>query len=170
VKRETNGKASGISLQNLLEVEIANVVLDTTGKTGVHGCSSGKDDVLVKGGTEINVSGLDGVEELLGETGKLNSDSAGLKEGLGRLKTLSSDLDDTTVGELVGLHEDGGVGGKTLLKAEIASDVAELLLDLTDGLEISGAVKVVSAKLEELDEVLGDITTGDVETVSEMRE
>lgn len=71
---------------------------------------------------------------------------------------------------LIGLHQDGSISGETLLEIEVASDVAELLLDLTDSLKVSRAVKVVSAELEELDEVVGDITTGDVETVGQVRE
>lgn len=103
-KRRTNAEGSSVSLQDLLEVERANVVLDTTGETRVHGGSSGEHNVLVEGLAEIDISGLDGVEKLLRETGKLNSDSAGLEEGLRGLEALSSDLDDTTIRELFHLY------------------------------------------------------------------
>jgi hypothetical protein len=41
---------------------------------------------------------------------------------------------------------------------------------LTHGLKVSSAVKVVTTELEQLDEVLRDITTSDIETLGKMRQ
>ena len=49
-----------------------------------------------------------------------------------------------------------------------APDVAELLLDLPNGLEISSTVERVSAHEEELDEVACDVAAGDVESSREV--
>ena len=42
------------------------------------------------------------------------------------------------------LHEDSGLKTELALNIEVASNVAELLLDHTDGLEISSTVESVS--------------------------
>lgn len=46
--------------------------------------------------------------------------------------------------------------------------VAELLLDLADGLKVSSAVEGVTAVEEQLDEVLGHIATSNIQTLGDM--
>ena len=70
----------------------------------------------------------------------------------------------------VGLDEHRGLGGEPALSLHVVRNVAELLLDLTHGLKVGRAVKVVAAELEELDEVLRHVATGDIETLGEMRQ
>ena len=45
-------------------------------------------------------------------------------------------------------------------------NITELLLDLANCLEICGAVEGVAAEEEELNEVAGDMATGDVEAAT----
>lgn len=53
---------------------------------------------------------------------------------------------------------------------QYAPDVAQLLLDLADGLEVGGSVEGVATHEEEFDEVAGDITTSNVQSPCQMRE
>ena len=68
-------------------------------------------------------------EEFLTEEGRL-------EEGLGATEALVSDGDDLSVGELVALLEGAAAGGGGHLLLEVKSDVAELLLDVTDNLAL----------------------------------
>ena len=47
-------------------------------------------------------------------------------------------------------------------------DVAELLLDFADGLEISSTIECVSPHEQELDEVASDVPASNVESSGEM--
>lgn len=67
-----------------------------------------QDNVLVKLGSDIEVGGLDAVEQLLGHTDRLNVDEVGLEEGLGSLESLRADLDHTAVRKRVVLNQDSG--------------------------------------------------------------
>jgi len=158
-----------VALKDLLQVELTDLLLETAGKTGVHAATTRKHDVLVELRAGVHISGLDGVEESVGNTRNLKADEGRIEEGLGSLETLSSDLNHTTIRKGVGLDEHGGLKSELLLEIKVVSDIAELLLDLTDGLEVSGSVEGITTEEEELDEVASDIATGDIKTLRQMR-
>merc|ERR1712032_1814016 len=68
-----------------------------------------------------------------------------LEEGLGAPEPLVADGDDLAVGELIGLLEGGGGSGGGHLLLEVKGDVAELLLDVTDNLALSGGGEGVAS-------------------------
>lgn len=157
-----------VALGDLLGVEGADVLLETRGETGVHGGTSRENNVLVELRTDIHVSAVDSVEDGLRDTNSIDIDETGGEEGLGSHVALTADLDDATVGEGVRLDQNGGIGRETVLQINVITDVAELLLHLTDSLEVSGTVEGISAVEEELDKVLGDIASSNVDTLGQV--
>lgn len=107
---------------------------------------------------------MNGVEEEFGDTGLFDIDEVRLEKTLGSFETFRADTDDTAVGEGVGFDEHGGVFAELLVKGEIVRDVAELLLDSTDGFEIGGSVQGVTAAGEEGNQVACDVSSGDIES------
>jgi len=136
-----------ITLKNVIEVESAHLLLKTRGKTGVHGRTTRKDDVLVEGWAEINISILNHTEKHLVKTGLLTIDKVGSEEDFRSLETLHTDLDLTTIRKNEVLEESGGFESKTLLDIKVITDVAALLLDQTDSLEVGGTVEVITSGL-----------------------
>jgi len=157
-----------VTLEHLLEVQFSDVLLETAGKARVHRATTRKNDVLVELGTSIDIGGLDGIEELVSNTSNFETDESWVEESFGGFETFSSDLDDTTIREGVGLDQDGGFQGELLLEIEIVSDIAKLFLDLTNGFEISGTIESITAEEEKLDEISGDITTGNIKTLGQV--
>merc|ERR1711910_50112 len=98
------------------------------------------------------------------DTAGFHSEEGRLEEGLGGTEPLVTDGDDLTIGKLVGLLEGGGgsSGGHFLL--EVKGDIAELLLDVTDNLTLSGGGERVTALSEDLHEVVGELTASQVQT------
>merc|ERR1719242_461613 len=98
------------------------------------------------------------------KTAGLHSQEGRLEESLGAAETLIADGDDLAVGKLVGLLEGcgGSSGGHLLL--EVKSDIAELLLDVTNDLTLGGGGERVATLGEDLHEVVGEFTASQVET------
>merc|ERR1712161_73669 len=99
-----------------------------------------------------------------------HSQEGRLEEGLGGTETLITDGDDLTVGKLIGLLEGGGgsSGGHFLLK--VKSNIAKLLLDVTDNFALSGGSERITTLCEDLHEVVGQLTSSQVQTEDGMGE
>ncbi len=74
------------------------------------------------------------------------------------------------VGELVGFFERGGLGGGLHFLVKVEGDVAELLLDVTDDFALGGGGEWIAALHEDLDKVVGQITSGQVQPEDGVRE
>merc|ERR1719516_47743 len=98
------------------------------------------------------------------DTTGLHSEEGWLEESLGASESLVSDGDDLTVGKFIGLLKGGGgsSGGHLLLK--VKSNIAELLLDITDNLTLSGCGERVASLGEDLHKVVGELTSSKVKT------
>merc|ERR1719333_1608158 len=94
----------------------------------------------------------------------LHSEEGRLEEGLGAPEPLVTDGDDLAVGKLIGLLEGGGGSSGRHLLLEVKGDVAELLLDVTDNLTLSGGGERVASLSEDLHQVVGELTASQVET------
>merc|ERR1712165_323030 len=88
------------------------------------------------------------------DTAGFHSEEGRLEEGFRGTEPLVADGDDLTVGKLIGLLEGGGGSSGGHLLFEVKSDIAELLLDVTDNLTLS----------EDLHEVVGELTASQVQT------
>merc|ERR1719458_1809872 len=90
--------------------------------------------------------------------------------GLGGTETLVTDGDDLTVGKLIGLLEGGGGSGGGHLLLEVKGNIAQLLLNVTDNLTLSGGGERITTLGEDLHEVVGELTASQVQTEDGMGE
>jgi hypothetical protein len=77
---------------------------------------------------------------------------------------LVTDGDDLTVGEFVTLLEGGRLSGGLNFLFKVEGDITQLLLDVTDDFSFGGGGEGVATLSEDLHEVIGKITTSEVET------
>merc|ERR1711863_246879 len=141
-----------------------DLLLHSVGNTGVHGGATGHDGVGVQVLPDVNIALHDGVVGGLVDSASLHSKEGRLEESLGAPESLVADGDDLAVGKLIGLLEGGGGSGGGHLLLEVQGDVAELLLDVTDNLALSGGGEGVAALGEDLHEVVGQLTASQVQT------
>merc|ERR1712131_108797 len=104
------------------------------------------------------------VEAALMDADDLHAQEDWAEHRLGSSETLVANSHDLTVGQLVGLLDGGGGGGGGHLLLEVESDVAELLLDVTHDLTLSGGHHGVTSLGHDLHEVVGQVASGQVET------
>ena len=98
------------------------------------------------------------------DTTALKTQDGRLEESLRSTETLVANGDDLTVRKLVGLLQAGGLAGGLDLLLEVESDVAELLLDVTDDFSLGSGGEGVTALSQDLHEVVSQITTSHVDT------
>lgn len=113
---------------------------------------------------------MDGIEQELCNARLFDVDEVRLEQTLRRLEPLATHSDHAAVRQSVAFHKNSGVFAEPLVELQVVGDVAELLLDLSDGFEVGGSVESVTATEEEGDEVAGDVPAGDVESASEVVE
>merc|ERR1712080_514918 len=87
----------------------------------------------------------------------------GWKRASGQRKR-SFPMDDLAVGKFIGLLEGGGGSGGGHLLLEVKGNIAELLLDVTDNLALSGGGEGVATLGEDLHEVVGELTASQIQT------
>merc|ERR1712186_252578 len=141
-----------------------DLLLNTISNTGVHGAATRHDGVGIEILPDVNITLHDGVVGGLMDTAGFHSEEGRLEEGLRGTEPLVANGDDLAVGKFVGLLEGGGgsSGGHLLLK--VKGDIAQLLLDITDNLTLSGGGERVTALSEDLHEVVGELTASQVQT------
>ena len=144
--------------------EGGDLLLHTVGDAGVHCAATRENSVGVEILTDVNVALHDGVVGGLVDTSRLHTQEAGLEEGLWASETLVADGDDLSVGKLVALLKGGARGSGLHLLFEVEGNVAELLLDVTNDLTLGSGGERVATLSEDLHEVVGQITAGQVET------
>merc|ERR1711863_176205 len=141
-----------------------DLLLHPVGNTGVHGGATGQDSVGVQVLPDVNIALHDGVVGGLVDSARFHTKEGRLEESLGAPESLVADGDDLTVGKLIGLLKGGGGGSGGHLLLEVQGDVAELLLDVTDNLALSGGGEGVATLGEDLHEVVGKLTASQVQT------
>merc|ERR1711872_11042 len=87
-----------------------------------------------------------------------------LEESLWAAETLIANGDDLAVGKFIGLLEGGGGSSSGHPLLEVKSNIAELLLDVTDNLTLSSGGKRVATLSEDLHQVVGELTASKVKT------
>merc|ERR1719175_220455 len=142
----------------------SDLFLHPVSDTRVHGGATRHHSVGIQVLTDVDVALHDGVVGGLMDTASLHTQERGLEEGLRAPEALIADGDDLTVRKLIGLLKGGGgsSGGHLLLKVQ--GNIAELLLDVTDNLALSGGGERVTPLGEDLHEVVGQLTASQVKT------
>ena len=141
-----------------------DLLLHAVSNTRVHGGATRHDSVGVQVLPDVNIALHDGVVGGLMDTAGLHAEEGRLEEGLRGTEPLIANGDDLAVGKLIGLLKGGGGGGGGHLLLEVKGDIAELLLDVTDDLTLSGGGERVTALSEDLHEVVGQLTASQVQT------
>ena len=159
-----------IPLQDPRQPQLLEFLFEPGGQAGVHAAAAGEDDGAIEGGADVQIGGLDGVEEELGDAGLFDVDQVRLEQALGRLEALAADADDAAIGQRVGLHQHRRVFAEALVEVQVVRDVAQLLLDLAHSLEVRRAVQRVAAAQQEGDQVARDVAAGHVEAAGQVVE
>merc|ERR1719486_456321 len=139
-------------------------LLHTISNTGVHGGASRHDGVGIQVLPDVNIALHDGVVGGLVDTAGFHSEEGRLEEGFRGTEPLVANGDDLTVGKLIGLLEGGGGGSGGHFLLEVKGNIAELFLDVTDNLALSGGGERVTTLSEDLHEVVGELTASQVQT------
>merc|ERR1711882_31561 len=87
-----------------------------------------------------------------------------LEEGLRATETLIANGDDLAVGKFIRLLKGGRGSSSGHFLLEVKGNIAELLLDVTDNLTLSGCGERVTTLSEDLHEVVGELTASQVQT------
>merc|ERR1719420_653745 len=147
-----------------------DLLLHTVSNTGVHGGASRHDGVGIQVLTDVNIALHDGVVGGLMDAAGFHSKEGRLEESLGAAETLIANGDDLAVGKLIGLLKGGGGSSSGHLLLEVKGNIAELLLDVTDNLALSGGGERVATLSEDLHEVVGELTSSKIKTNNGMGE
>merc|ERR1712243_164379 len=163
---------SGGAMILILMVEGARAVISFCIRcnTGVHGGASRHDSVGVQVLPDVNIALHDGVEGGLVDTTGLHSQEGRLEESLRAPEPLVTDGDDLTVGQLIGLLQGSGSSSSGHLLLEVEGDIAELLLDVPDNLPLGSGGEGVATLSEDLHQVVGELTSSQVQTDDGVRE
>merc|ERR1719187_415002 len=141
-----------------------DLLLHPVSNTRVHGGASGHDGVGVQVLPDVNIALHDGVVGGLVDATGLPSEERRLEESLGAPEPLVANGDDLAVRKLVGLLKGGGGSSSGHLLLEIKSNIAELLLDVTDNLSLGSGGEGVATLSQDLHEVVGQLTASKVKT------
>merc|ERR1712193_389703 len=98
------------------------------------------------------------------DTAGLHAEEGRLEEGLRGTEPLIANGDDLTIGQLIGLLQGSGGSSSGHLLLKVKSNIAELLLDITDNLTLSSGGERVASLGEDLHEVVGQLTASQVQT------
>merc|ERR1719233_2122580 len=132
--------------------------------TRVHGGASRHDSVGIEILTDVNIALHDRVVGGLVDATGFHSKEGRLEESLRAAETLIANSDDLAVGKLIRLLKGGGGSSGGHLLLEVKGNIAELFLDVTDDLTLSGGGERVTTLSEDLHEVVGELTASQVQT------
>merc|ERR1719508_744910 len=142
----------------------SDFLLHTVSNTGVHGGASGHDSVGIEILTDINIALHDGVVGGLMDAAGFHSEEGWLEESLRATETLIANGDDLAVGKFIRLLKGGGGSGSGHFLLKVKSNIAKLLLDVTDNLTLSSGGERVATLSEDLHQVVGQFTSSKVKT------
>merc|ERR1719210_2584370 len=104
------------------------------------------------------------------DTAGFHTQERGLEEGLRGTEPLIANGDDLAVGKLIGLLEGSGGSGGGHFLFKVKGNIAKLLLDVTDNFTLSSGGERVTALSKDLHQVVGELTSSQVQTEDSMGE
>merc|ERR1712215_640764 len=93
-----------------------------------------------------------------------------LEESLGATETFIANGDDLAVGKFIGLLKGGGGSCSGHFLFKVKSNIAKLLLDVTDNLTFSSGGEGVTTFSEDFHQVVGKLTSSKIKTDNSMGE
>jgi len=142
----------------------SDFLLHSVSNTRVHGGTTGQDSVGVQVLTDVNVALHDGVVDGLVDSAGFHSQEGWLEEGLWATESLITNGDDLTIGQFIGFLKRGGSSSGGHFLFEVQSDIAELLLDVTDNFSLSSGGERVTTLGEDLHEVVSKVPASQIQT------
>merc|ERR1719508_569519 len=142
----------------------SDLLLHAVSNTRVHGGASRHDSVGIEILTDINITLYDGVVGSLMDAAGFHSEEGWLEESLRATETFIANGDDLTVGKLIRLLKGGGGSSSGHFLLKVKSNIAELLLDVTDNLTLSSGGERVATLSKDLHQVVGQFTSSKVKT------
>merc|ERR1719195_705753 len=142
----------------------SDLLLHPVSNTRVHGGATRHDSVGIQVLPDVNIALHDGVVSGLMDTAGLHAEEGWLEEGLRGTEPLIANGDDLAIGQLIGLLQGGGGGSGGHLLLKVKSNIAELLLDVTDNLALSSGGERVASLCKDLHEVVCELTSSQVQT------
>lgn len=127
------------------------------------------DNVTIKILADINITLDDRVVGGNVDTARLETQDGWLEESLRSTETLVSNGDDLSIWKLVRLLQAGALAGGLDLLLKVESDVAELLLDVTNDFTLGSGGEGVTTLGQDLHQVVGQIATGHINTSNGVR-
>jgi hypothetical protein len=127
------------------------------------------DNVTIEILSDVDIALHDRVEGGDMDTAGFETKDRRLEQGLRSTETLVADGDDLTVGKLIRLLQAGALSSGLDLLLKVESDVAELLLDITDDFSLGRGGESVTTLGKNLHEVVGQIAASHVDTGNGMR-
>merc|ERR1711979_111444 len=147
-----------------------DLLLHTVSNTRVHGGASRHDGVGIQVLTDINITLHDGVVGGLVDATSFHAKEGRLEKSLRAAETLIANGDDLAIRQLVRFFKGGGGSSSGHLLLKVKSNIAELLLDVTDNLTLGSGGEGVATFSEDLHQIVGELTTSKIKTNNGMRE
>merc|ERR1719245_1273930 len=123
----------------------SNLLLHSVSNTRVHGCATRHDSVGVQVLSNINIAFHDGVVCSLMDTTRLHSQEGWLEECLRGTESFIANGDDLSIRQLIRLFKGSGGSCSSHLLLKVKSNIAELLLDVTNNLTFSSGGEGVTS-------------------------
>merc|ERR1712039_856212 len=98
------------------------------------------------------------------DTAGFHSKEGRVEECLRGTESLIANSDDLAVGKLIGLLKGGGSSSSGHFLLKVKGNIAKLFLDVTDNLALSSGGERVATFSKDLHEVVGKLTTSQVQT------
>ncbi len=141
----------------------SDLLLHPVGNTRIHCGATRQDSVGIQVLPDVNVALHDGVVHSFVDAAGLHAKEGRLEEGLGAAEPLIANGDDLAVRKLIGLLEGGGGSSSGHLLLKVKSNIAQLLLDVTDNLPLGSGGEAVAPLGEDLHKVVGEVTASQVQ-------
>merc|ERR1712018_729906 len=120
--------------------------------------------VLAYKSLRMSTSHHDGVVGGLMDTAGFHSQEGWSEEGFWGTETFVANGDDLSIGQFVGFLQGGGGSSGGHFLFEVKGNIAELFLDVTDDFTFGGGGERVTSLGEDLHEVVGELTSSQVQT------
>jgi hypothetical protein len=123
----------------------SDLLLHAVSNARVHGGATRQDSVGIKVLPDVNITLHDGVVGSLMDTTRFHTQERGLEKSFGTTEPLIANGDDLSIRQLIGLLQGAGAGGGGHFLLKVKSNIAELLLDVTDNFAFSSSGERVTA-------------------------